>query len=79
MLSLAVIKDLEIIGEAASRISQDCQNRHPELSWSNMIGMKNRLVHAYYGINLDIVWQTVSQDLLPLLQVIDKIIIEESD
>ncbi|MDJ0730053.1 MAG: DUF86 domain-containing protein [Crocosphaera sp.] len=78
MLSLAVVKDLEIIGEAASRVSLDCQKRHLQLPWSDMIGMRNRLVHAYYGIDYDIVWQTVSENLLPLIMLLDKVIEKES-
>lgn len=77
MLSLAVVKDLEIIGEAASRVSKDCQKRHLQLPWADMIGMRNRLVHAYYGINYDIVWQTISKDLLPLIALLDRVIEEE--
>ncbi|MGK7880125.1 MAG: DUF86 domain-containing protein [Crocosphaera sp.] len=78
MLSLAVVKDLEIIGEAASRVSLDCQRRHLQLPWGDMIGMRNRLVHAYYGINYDIVWQTVSENLLPLIMSLEQIIEKES-
>ena len=78
MLSLAVVKDLERIGEAASRVSLDCQQRHLQLPWSNIISMRNRLVHGYYGIDYDIVWQTVSEDLLSLRVLLDKIIEEES-
>ncbi|GFE71230.1 DUF86 domain-containing protein [Chroococcus sp. FPU101] len=65
MLALAVVKDLEIIGEAVSKISVECRNRHPTILWNEMIGMRNRLVHAYYGINFDIVWETVQNNLLP--------------
>jgi uncharacterized protein with HEPN domain len=79
MLSLAVVKDLEIIGEAASRVSLDCHHRHLQLPWSDIIGMRNRLVHAYYGINFDVVWQTVSKDLLPLIALLDKVIEEEME
>jgi uncharacterized protein with HEPN domain len=63
MLVLALIKDVEIVGEAASRISNDAQDATPEIPWANIIGMRNRLIHAYFEINLDILWQTVTKDL----------------
>ena len=63
MLVLALMKDVEIVGEAASRISKDAQSSAPEIPWVNIIGMRNRLIHAYFDINLDILWQTVSKDL----------------
>ncbi len=51
-LTLALVKEIEIIGEAASRVSQSCQNRHPHMPWSDIIGMRNRLVHACFDIDL---------------------------
>ena len=62
-LVLALIKDIEIVGEAASRISDEAQSASPEIPWASIIGMRNRLIHAYFDINLDILWQTVNQDL----------------
>ena len=55
MLTLSVVKCVEIIGEAASRISKDRQNELKNISWSQLISMRNRLTHAYFDINLDIV------------------------
>ena len=63
MLVLALIKDIEIVGEAASRISDETRDASQEIPWANIIGMRNRLIHAYFDINLDILWQTVTQDL----------------
>ena len=54
ILVLALVKLIEIVGEAASRVSQEYQINHPQISWSAMIGMRNRLVHAYFDINLRI-------------------------
>jgi uncharacterized protein with HEPN domain len=78
MLALALVKELEIIGEAANSISMDCQLRYPMIPWKDMIGMRNRLVHAYFGINYDVVWQTVWENL-PLLQVDVERIIEQEE
>lgn len=55
MLTLSVVKCVEIIGEAASRISKDRQNELKNIPWSQLISMRNRLTHAYFDINLDIV------------------------
>ncbi len=71
MLQLAIVKDLEIIGEAANNVSIECQEKHPYIPWRAMVGMRNRLVHAYFGINLDVIWQTVQQDLPPLIDSLE--------
>ena len=63
MIVLAIIKDIEIVGEAASRISDETKQAAPDIPWASITGMRNRLIHAYFDINLDILWQTVSKDL----------------
>lgn len=79
MLALSLVKELEIIGEAANNISTECQSRYPNIPWSDMIGMRNRLVHAYFGIDYDIVWQTVTENLPYLLRQIETVIAQERD
>ena len=74
MLTLALVKDIEIIGEAASRISAECRARYPQLPWVQIIGMRNRLTHAYFEVNLDIVWQVVTNDLPTLVMELEQII-----
>jgi uncharacterized protein with HEPN domain len=59
----AVIRNLEIIGEAASRISGALQEAHPDLPWEQMRGLRNRLVHAYFDVDLGIVWDVVEREL----------------
>lgn len=78
MLVLAVVKDLEIIGEAAGRVSTECRARHPNIPWAVMVGMQNRLTHAYFSIDLDIVWDTITNDLAPLVEQLERVIQEES-
>jgi uncharacterized protein with HEPN domain len=78
MLALALVKDIEIIGEAAGRVSADCKASSPQVPWLQMIGMRNRLTHAYFEIDLDIVWQVVTDDLPPLIAELEKIIAMET-
>jgi len=62
----AVIRSLEVIGEASGKIPKAMQMRYPNLPWEEIIGMRNRLIHEYFGVDLDIVWQTIQDDLGPL-------------
>lgn len=71
MLVLALVKDIEIIGEAASQVTEETRAQLPGLPWADMIAMRHRLVHAYFEINLDILWQTVQQDLPPLVTALE--------
>ncbi|MFH1263524.1 MAG: DUF86 domain-containing protein [Pseudomonadota bacterium] len=70
MLTLALIKDLEIIGEAAGRVSKRFQVAHKEIPWANMVGARNRLIHGYFDVDIDIVWETVRSDLPALAKVL---------
>lgn len=78
MLTLALVKDIEIIGEAASRISTDRRTRYPTIPWAQVIGMRNRLTHAYFEIDLNIVWEVVSHDLPLLVIELERIIAFEA-
>jgi len=73
-LVLAVVKSVEIIGEAAARVSAETQAELPRLPWRDIIDMRHRLVHAYYDINLDIVWSTLREDLPPLVETLETIL-----
>lgn len=53
MLALSLVRLLEVIGEAATNVSADFQDNHPKIPWKKMIGMRNRLIHGYFDINLD--------------------------
>lgn len=70
ILVLALIKEIEIIGEAAYQITEKTQERFPDIPWQDIISMRHRLVHAYFDINLDILWETVRHDLPPLAQAL---------
>jgi uncharacterized protein with HEPN domain len=69
-----LVRLLEVIGEAARGVSPEFRNSHPDLPWKNMVGMRDRLIHGYYDINLDVVWKTVTEDLPPLISQLEEII-----
>lgn len=73
-LVMAVVKCVEIIGEAANQVSLETQDQIPSLPWRDIIDMRHRLVHAYYDINLDVVWSTIQNDLPLLLDVLQTIV-----
>ncbi|MGQ9792216.1 MAG: HepT-like ribonuclease domain-containing protein [Anaerolineae bacterium] len=77
MLVLALVQCLAIIGEAASRITAAFQQQHPQVPWADIIGMRNRLVHAYFDVNLDILWHTIQDDLPPLIAQMEAILAAE--
>lgn len=76
-LTLALVKDIEIIGEAAYQVSEATRRQLPEIPWEDIIGMRHRLVHAYFDINLEILWNTVVEDLPPLIDALQKALEEE--
>lgn len=74
MLALSVVKCIEIVGEAASRISQETQQEAPQIPWPDIISMRNRLIHAYFDIDLDRVWDTVESDLPVLIAQVEDLL-----
>ena len=77
MLVLSLVKDIEIIGEAAYQITQTTRDGLPAIPWADIIGMRHRLVHAYFDINLDVLWQTVQNDLPALAAQIEPLLSPE--
>lgn len=77
-LVLALLKEIEIIGEAAVHLSPQCRERHPQLPWKDIIGMRNRLIHAYHDVDLNILWDTVTLALEPLIIELENIIALET-
>ncbi len=73
-LRLALIRAVEVIGEAASRISPDTQAAYPDIPWAAITGMRNRLIHGYFNINLDILWVTATVEVPNLVNELEKII-----
>ncbi|WP_319586185.1 HepT-like ribonuclease domain-containing protein [uncultured Desulfobulbus sp.] len=78
MLVLSLVKDIEIIGEAANQVSESMRHELDNIPWDDIIGMRHRLVHAYFDINLDILWRTVQNDLPALIVILESVIPEEA-
>lgn len=74
MLALSLVRLIEIVGEAATQVTREFQNLHPEIPWAQIVGMRNRLIHAYFDIDMDRVWKIVNDDLPPLVIKLEKII-----
>ena len=75
MLVLSLVKDVEIIGEAAVHVTEETRSAYPQIPWLEIVGMRNRLIHAYFDIDLDRVWDTVVEDLPPLIRMLKKFLI----
>jgi uncharacterized protein with HEPN domain len=73
MLLHSLVRCIEIIGEAATAVSKETREVLPNLPWADMIGMRNRLIHAYFDINKSILWSTVTQHIPGLLAELRKI------
>jgi len=76
-LNLALVRLLEIIGEAASRIPKEDQSRHGDISWPEIVSLRKRLIHGYDAVDLDILWQIVNQDLPGLIESLRKVLGKE--
>ena len=72
VLQLALTRLVEIVGEAANRVSPGARQERPEVPWPQIIGMRNRLVHGYDVIDLELLWDTVLTDLPPLIESLEK-------
>ena len=75
----AIFKVLEIVGEGASRVGEDTRRNHPEISWHQIVGLRNRIVHAYFEIDLDVVWRIVQEDLPILISQLEPLVPPESE
>jgi uncharacterized protein with HEPN domain len=79
VLTLAILRLLEIIGEAASCVSSECRRRHTEIPWLIIQGTRNRLIHGYYDYDVAVVWRTVQDDLSPLVNQLRTAIVGETE
>lgn len=74
----AVIRKLEIIGEATKNIPKDIQKKHPKLNWRGMSGMRDKLIHEYFGVDTEILWEVIKEDIPSIKPLIKKILEEIS-
>ncbi|MBI3106626.1 MAG: DUF86 domain-containing protein [Candidatus Rokubacteria bacterium] len=72
--TLAVMQLLQIIGEAARRLSDDLRQQHPEIPWAQLISLRNRLIHGYDTVDLDRLWELLTVDLPALATALDRIL-----
>lgn len=73
MMQDAVMHQIEIIGEASNNVSDEFQEKHPELPWMQMRAIRNKIVHDYREINLDVIWDTAKNNLPPLKVQIEQL------
>ena len=74
VLALALVRLLEILGEAAKGVSADFRRKHPRIPWTEMAGTRDRLIHGYFDVDFDVVWAIISSDLPPLIAALEKLI-----
>jgi len=72
----AVIRCLEVIGEAAKKIPDKSRTKYPVIPWQEISGMRDKLIHDYFGIDLETVWDTIQEDLLPLKKAVESLLEE---
>ena len=74
MLRDAVIRQLEIIGEATKRLSAETREASPDIPWHDIAGMRDKLIHGYFGVDLDAVWLAASEDLAVLKEAVERLL-----
>lgn len=68
MLLFAVIRAIEVIGEAASQVNDETKDTAPEIPWIAIVGMRNRLIHGYFDVDTNVVWKTITEEIPTLLR-----------
>jgi len=73
----AVIRCFEVIAEATKALPSDIKNRYPEIPWVEIVGMRNKLIHEYFGVDTEILWQSIEEDIKPLEATVRLILAEQ--
>jgi uncharacterized protein with HEPN domain len=71
MMLSASLRQLEIIGEASNAVSNELQSKHPEIDWSGLIGLRNIIIHRYFGVSEKVIWDIIEYDLVSLRKKFD--------
>jgi len=79
LLELALIRLLEVVGEAANRVPEEECAFYPEIPWPQIIGLRHRLIHGYDAVDLDILWQIIAVDLPPLVSALETILAQAAE
>jgi len=70
----AVVRSIEVIGEATKKIPKTLKDKHREVPWKKMSGMRDKLIHEYFGVDVEILWKTTKDDIPPLKQLVQNIL-----
>ena len=74
LLNLALVRLVEIVGEAAARVPKESWPAHPQIPWAQIVSLRNRLIHGYDAVDFDILWQIVTRDLPDLISALEGIL-----
>ena len=77
LIQSAVLRELEIIGEATKNLSREVKKKYSEIPWKKIAGMRDKLIHAYFGVDLDLVWETIKEEIPKLERKIREILRKE--
>ncbi|MCP8313124.1 MAG: DUF86 domain-containing protein [archaeon] len=70
----AVIRSIEVIGEATKKIPKSIKDRHPSIPWKKMAGMRDKMIHEYFGVDIRILWETIKEDIPPIKPLIQELL-----
>ena len=79
MLALTLVRSIEIVGEAGPRVSEGGRTEVPDIPWREIVAVRNRPIHAYFDVDLDVVWRTVKDDLPPLIATLKNALLQQEN